>query len=162
MSPPLLHPLLVSPMMVSRGMTADLRCNFVSKTRISPMLLDSTTNPLLAQRPWSGGSMSPTDTLVGCVALSTAFKPFTPVAPPENELIMSQPGPNGWQLTLGGVIVILGPKPCGGRGRLCDGITLGLGDGIEDSVGGLAPVEFFEKRGAVDGVKKGPVSKEQP
>ena len=39
--------------------------------------------------------------LVGCDALSTAFSPFTPVAPPDDVLMLSQPGPSGWQLTEG-------------------------------------------------------------
>ena len=34
----------------------DFRCKAVLKIRISPMLLVSTTNPLPAHRPWSGGS----------------------------------------------------------------------------------------------------------
>ena len=36
-----------------------------------------------------------------CSALSTAFKPFTPVAPPVDVLIPSHPVPSGWQLTDG-------------------------------------------------------------
>src|SRR5581483_221149 len=93
-SPPLLQPRPVSPMRVSSGIGADKRCNAVSKTMISPMLLASTTLPRPAHRPWSGGSMSPC-VLVGSVALSTAFSPLTPTAPPAEELTMSQPGPSG-------------------------------------------------------------------
>src|SRR5208282_1725405 len=160
MSPPLLHPLLVSPIRVSKGMTADARCKSVLKTRISPRLLASTTYPFPAQRPWSAGSMSPTR-LVGSPPLSTAFKPFTPVAPPEDELMLSHPGPNGWQLTVGGVTAA---SLCGRRERRArpgDGITFGLGK-IPDSFSGLGTTASVEARGAVDGEKKGPVSKEQP
>ena len=42
MSPPLLQPLLVSPMRVSSGMTCESRWSLVLKIRISPMLLAST------------------------------------------------------------------------------------------------------------------------
>ena len=64
------------------------------------MLLVSTTYPLPAQRPWSAGSMSPSG-LVDSVPLSTAFRPFTPTEPPADVLMGSQPGPSGWQLTVG-------------------------------------------------------------
>ena len=39
--------------------------------------------------------------LVGSDALSTAFRPFTLVAPPFDVLIRSQPRRSGWQLTEG-------------------------------------------------------------
>ena len=64
------------------------------------MLLVSTTNPLPAHSPWSAGSMSPSG-LVDSVPLSTAFRPFTPTAPAADALMGSQPGPSGWQLTVG-------------------------------------------------------------
>ena len=58
-------------------------------------------------------------TLVLSVPLSTAFRPFTPVAPPEDVLMVSQPGPSGWQLTVGGT----GSEPLRrgktGSGRAC-------------------------------------------
>src|SRR5208282_2151651 len=161
MSPPLLHPLLVSPIMVSRGMTADARSKAVLKTRISPMLLASTTYPFPAHRPWSAGSMSNPETLVLCVALSTAFRPFTPVAPPEDKLMLSHPGPNGWQLTVGGATAT---SLCGRREKRRtpgSGITCGI-DRIPDPVRGLATAGSPQARGAVDGEKKGPVSNEQP
>src|SRR5271168_5403913 len=103
MSPPLLHPLLVSPIRVSSGMTADRRPRDVSKIRTSPMLLASTTYPFPAHRPWSAGSMSIPKGLVISEALSTAFNPFTPVAPPEEKLMLSQPARKGSQLTVGGL-----------------------------------------------------------
>lgn len=125
------------------------------------MLLASTTDPLPAQRPWSAGSMSVPSTLVLCEVLSTAFRPFTPVAPPEDELIWSQPGPNGWQLTAGGV----GSAPP--RGRVGDGRASGRSGEIADPASGLAAAEEADaaelrERDAVDGEKKGPVSREQP
>ena len=64
------------------------------------MLLVSTTDPLPAHRPWSGGSMSPRG-FVASEALSTALRPFTPVAPPAEVLMLSQPAPSGWHLTVG-------------------------------------------------------------
>ena len=39
--------------------------------------------------------------LVVSDALSTAFRPFTLVAPPADVLMRSQPRPSGWQLTDG-------------------------------------------------------------
>ena len=45
--------------------------------------------------------MSPTATLVGSEALSTAFSPLTPVAPPADVLMLSQPAPSGSHLTAG-------------------------------------------------------------
>src|SRR5487761_667241 len=87
-------------MIVSSEIGEDARCRAVLKTRISPMLLVSTTRPLPAHRPWSGGSTS-LNSLAVWVALSTAFRPFTPVAPPADVLMLSQPGPRGTQLTDG-------------------------------------------------------------
>src|ERR1035438_6569600 len=87
-------------MIVSSEIGEDARCKAVLKTRISPMLLVSTTRPLPAQRPWSGGSTS-LNSLEVFSALSTAFRPFTPVAPPADVLMRSQPGPRGRQLTDG-------------------------------------------------------------
>ena len=77
------------------------------------MLLASTTNPLPAHRPWSAGSMSPSG-LVGSVPLSTAFRPFTPTAPPADLLMGSQPGPSGWQLTVGAGVYGISAGPDAG------------------------------------------------
>ena len=57
--------------------------------------------------------------LVLSVPLSTAFRPFTPLAPPADVLIGSQPAPSGWQLTVGGV----GSAPS--RLKTGDGIACG-------------------------------------
>src|SRR5271163_3304453 len=104
--------------------------------------------------------MSKCKTLVLCWALSTASKPFTPTAPPENRLMVSQPGPIGSQLTVGG-----GGSACGGRGRLCSGMTFRR-DGFAVWISGLAAAASFEEEEAekdsVDGVWTGPVSKAQP
>jgi hypothetical protein len=99
--------------------------------------------------------------LVLCAALSTAFKPFTPVAPPELELIKSQPRPNGWQLTVGGLTAAAAFGSIGGRGRFGSGIVLGLSGGIADPLNRLLRVGS-RARGSVDGEKNGPESKEQP
>src|SRR6202035_4706013 len=99
-SPPLLQCRFPSPITVSREMTGDVRFRALLKISISPMLLVSITDPLPPHSPWSGGSAS-LNLLVLCVALSTALMPFTPVAPPANELMLSQPGRSGWQLTVG-------------------------------------------------------------
>ncbi len=64
------------------------------------MLLVSTTDPLPAHRPWSGGSTSE-NSLVVCSALSTAFSPLTPTAPAAELLIVSQPSASGSHLTVG-------------------------------------------------------------
>ena len=163
-SPPLLYPLAVSPMRVSSGMGADLRCRAGLKTRISPMLLVSTTYLLLAHSPWSAGSMSGgTRMLVLSVPLSTAFRPFTPFAPPADVLIGSQPGPSGWQLTAGGV----GSAPS----RLKTGDGIACGPSFTPAASCFAVAAFFAAaaaagdeadRPAVDGAGNGPVSREQP
>src|ERR1700689_1620927 len=164
-SPPLLYPLAVSPIRVSSGMGADLRCRAVLKTRISPMLLVSTTYLLLAQSPWSAGSMSGgTRMLVLSVPLSTAFRPFTPFAPPADVLIGSQPGPSGWQLTVGGG----GSAPS----RLKTGDGIACGPSFAAAASCFAVAAFFAaaaaaagdeaKSPAVDGDGNGPVSREQP
>src|ERR1700722_3781303 len=87
-------------MTVSNEIGEDARCKAVLKTRISPMLLVSSTRPLPAHRPWSGGSTS-LNMLAVWLALSTALQPLTPVAPPAEVLMRSQPGPRGTQLTDG-------------------------------------------------------------
>ena len=76
------------------------------------MLFVSTTDPLPAHRPWSGGSMSPRG-FVASEALSTAFRPLTPVAPPAEVLMLSQPAPSGWHLTVG--ITGVGAASAAGR-----------------------------------------------
>src|ERR1035438_7310170 len=96
--------------------------------------------------------MSPTR-LVLCSALSTAFKPFTPTAPSEDESMVSQPGPSGSQLTVGGVTPTAACAWPGRRGRLGNGKACWLGD--------EAAAES-EARGSTLSVKKGPVSKAQP
>jgi len=79
------------------------------------------------------------------------------VAPPSDKLIWSHPGPNGSQLTAGG-----GGSTAGGRGRLCDGITLWLVTESAVRAAASFAAESTDEREAVDGEKNGPVSKEQP
>jgi hypothetical protein len=68
--------------------------------------------------------------------------------------MVSQPGPNGWQLTDGGV------GSAAASGSLGEGMTPRLREGIADSVNGFARVGPAEG-GSVEGEKKGPVSREQ-
>src|SRR5215469_5895168 len=152
-SPPLLQRRCVRPITVSRGMTGDTRFRALLKIRISPMLLVSTTDPLPAHRPWSGGSMSPMK-LVFIEALSTALMPFTLAEPPANELMLSQPGRSGWQLTVG--IVTAGPLTCGTRGR-SNGMALDLSSDFA-----CAFRVWLAVRCAVDGVRNGPVIRSHP
>src|SRR3984957_21159344 len=98
--------------------------------------------------------MSRPSGLVLCVALSTAFSPFTPVAPPEDRLMRSQPGPSGWQLTEGGA----GSGPFfGSAGDLSVSGTSG-------SATGWSPPDPPPPGGrvTVDGVDTGPVSRAHP
>src|ERR1700739_848327 len=144
-------------------MTDDCRSKAVLKIRSSPTLLASTTYPLPAHKPWSAGSLS----LCGLpaassnVPLSTAFRPFTPTAPPEDELMVSQPGPNGWQLTAGGAGS--GPRRRTGAG---DGKALGPWGEIAvpargAAASGAARAGLAAEIGVVAGDRNGPVSKEQ-
>src|SRR5205823_9299746 len=114
--PALLQFRLVRPITVSSGMTGDTRLRAWLKIRISPMLLVSTTLPLPAHRPWSGGSMSPMK-LVFCEALSTALMPLTPTAPPLDELMLSQPRLSGRQVTVGMTTEVELRLYAGTRGR---------------------------------------------
>src|SRR5215831_11534190 len=149
-SPPLLQCRFPSPITVSKEMTGEVRFRALLKIRISPMLLVSTTDPLPAHRPWSGGSMSPMK-LVFSEALSTALMPFTLVAPPANELMLSQPGRSGWQLTVG--ILTTGPLACPG--------TWGRSNGMARARSGdvACTLRDWLERCAVDGVGNGPVSR---
>ena len=150
-SPPLLQCRFVSPISVSSEMTGDARFSALLKIRISPMLFVSTTEPLPAHSPWSGGSTSLN--LAGIVvfaALSTALMPFTLAEPPANELMLSQPGRSGWQLTVG--ILTVGPLTCGTRGRI-NGIAAPPSDFV------AAFRVWLAVRCAVDGVWNGPVSR---
>src|SRR5579863_4733175 len=153
-------------MRVSRGIGDDNRCRRWLKTRISPMLLVSTTYPLPAHRPWSAGSMSPSG-LVGSEALSTAFRPLTPTAPPADVLMESQPGPG--QLTVGagemggsaagGSELPLAPRETG-AGMTCGGSDAAAFVASVFAAAALATTAGDEaERPAVDGVETGPVSR---
>ncbi len=74
----------------------------------------------------------------------------------------SQPGPNGWQLTLGGA-----GSTAGGCGRRWTGMAFGLDEGPADGprsdwTSAAATPSWFEVNDSVDGEKKGPEIKEQP
>ena len=169
MSPPLLQPLLVSPIRVSSGMTEEIRLSRVLKIRISPRLLSSTTYPLPAHRPWSAGSMSPFG-LVLSVPLSTALRPLTPFAPSGPRLILSHPDPGGSQFTDGGA----GSGPflaTIGDGRAwasADGLARRAAAALRAAVSALAVLAAAlaladpTANDAVDGVANGPVSRLHP
>src|SRR5262249_32482904 len=99
-----------------------------------------------------GGSTS-LKMLAVCVALSTALMPFTLVDPPANELMLSQPGRSGSQLTVGTVMVGVWPAAAGTRGRI-NGIALALSCAFADRLS-----VWLGVRWAVDGVRNGPVSR---
>jgi hypothetical protein len=85
--------------------------------------------------------------------MSTAFNPFTPMAPPEEELIVSQPGPAGWQLTAGGA----GSGPV--RWMVGAGTDLAICPGASPPE--LAEPGLPPEIGAVAGAANGPVSNVQ-
>ncbi len=132
------------------------------------MLLVSTTDPLPAHRPWSGGSMSPRG-FVASDALSTAFRPLTPVAPPAEVLMLSQPAPSGWHLTVGMIGVgaacsaCAAPKPvdAGARPPV---VGPGIACGRDNAVAAfrLAAARLDDEADAVEAVVNGPVKSEQP
>src|SRR5450755_3437879 len=128
------------------------------------MLFVSTTEPLPAHRPWSGGSMSPRG-FVASEALSTAFRPFTPVAPPADVLMLSQPAPSGWHRTVGMIGVGAASTVAAARGdaalRLAAvGPGIACGPDNPDAALGLAVALVDDD--AVELVVKGPLSSEQP
>jgi hypothetical protein len=89
--------------------------------------------------------------------LSTALSPLTPVAPPAEVLMLSQPAPSGWHLMLGitGVGVAAGAAEPVAR-AVGNGIACGPANAVFGAVVGLA-VE-----GAVDDVTTGPLRSEHP
>ena len=133
------------------------------------MLLVSTTDPLPAHRPWSGGSMSPRG-LVGSEALSTALRPFTPVAPPDDVLMLSQPAPSGWHLTVGitgvgaaAASAWAAPKPKDASARLpVVGASIACGPDNAVAAFGPAAAVLDDEADAVEAVVNGPVNSEQP
>src|SRR5580700_10795077 len=99
--------------------------------------------------------------------LSTAFRPFTPTAPPVDELTLSQPGPNGSQLTVGGTASASGESnakawdACAGCRRTGDGMICGAEDEVADGLRGAAMAAAFEATDSKDGDTNGPLSKVQ-
>jgi hypothetical protein len=90
--------------------------------------------------------------------LSTAFSPLTPVAPPADVLIVSQPAPSGWHLIVG--ITGVGATAGAAGGALAravgSGSACGPANALFGAFVGLAVV------GAVDDVTTGPLRSEQP
>ena len=104
--------------------------------------------------------------MAGSEALSTAFSPFTPVAPPADVLMLLQPAPIGWHRTVGiigvgaaaAVAALRHPAAAGPR---LAGVGAGIANGpdIADSVLGAALIVAAE---VVEVVTNGPVNNEQP
>ena len=136
------------------------------------MLLVSTTNPFPAHRPWSAGSMSRPDVLVGSVALSTAFRPFTPTEPPSDMLMRSQPGPSGSQLTVGAgttgsapalKLALIRAIRAVAPERMAAGDHVACVSDLAAAASAFAVAACDEAdRPAVDGAGNGPESREQP
>src|SRR5579884_2507019 len=109
--------------------------------------------------------MSPTATLVGSDALSTAFNPLTPVAPPADVLMLSQPAPMGWQRTAG-MIGVGAAAAAAARfeARSClAGISIGIAWGAANAPALARAVAFTDAdEDAVEPVTNGPLSSVQP
>jgi hypothetical protein len=93
--------------------------------------------------------------LVGSEALSTAFSPFTPVAPPADVLMLSQPAPGGWHRTVGMIGV-------GAASALKDSAARPAAVGPGIACGPDDPASAFGVADVVEVVMNGPVSSEQP
>ena len=102
--------------------------------------------------------------LVASEPLSTAFSPFTPVAAPADVLMLSQPAPSGWHLTVG----ITGAAAAAAAARTDAGAWLrSVGAGIACGRGKAAPTfraaaAWLDDKDAVEAALNGPVSSEQP
>ena len=98
-----------------------------------------------------------------CVALSTAFRPFTAVAPPAEVLMLSQPGPSGWQLTDGsGLEGLLAPsaRRCAAETWSCRRSSGGIAPAVPSFAAcRTLPTWWPDAAAAVDGVLTGPVSR---
>src|SRR5436305_7853342 len=104
--------------------------------------------------------MSPMATLVGSEALSTAFSPLTPVAPPAEVLMLSQPAPIGWHRAAG--MIGVGAASARAARRAARWWLAGVSNGIAcgpDIIGALGLTgAFVDADGdAVEGVTNGPV-----
>ena len=101
--------------------------------------------------------------LVGSEALSTAFSPFTPVAPPADVLMLSQPGPSGWQLTDGSAgSAVRARRPEAAGWRRPAGAGMACGRGNVAPARNLAAALPRDAADPVDGVLNGPLNSEQP
>jgi len=98
---------------------------------------------------------------VASEALSTAFSPFTPMAPPAAVLMVSQPAPTGSHLTVG----IIGAEAAGAAAAPTDAgpwlgvVGPGKACGPEDRAVAFGPAVVPP---AVEVVMNGPLSSEQP
>ena len=109
--------------------------------------------------------MSPTATLVGSEALSTALSPLTPVAPPADALMLSQPAPIGWHRTAGMMGVGAAAAMAARRAdrSWLAGVSNGIACGPDIAAAALGPaVGAADDGDAVEDVMNGPVSSEQP
>jgi hypothetical protein len=105
---------------------------------------------------------------VASEALSTAFRPLTPVAPPAEVLMLSQPAPSGWHLTVG--ITGVGAASAAAVPKLMDAgerlpvVGPGIACGRDKAVAAfrLAAARLDDETDAVDAVVNGPVKSEQP
>src|SRR5947209_12561927 len=107
--------------------------------------------------------MSPMATLVGSEALSTAFSPFTPVAPPADVLMLSHPAPSGWHRTVG--MIGVGAAAAAARPRAPARLR-GVGDGIawgpDNPALALGAAWVDDEEDVVEDVMNGPLRSEQP
>ena len=102
--------------------------------------------------------MSPTATLLGSDALSTAFRPLTPVAPAADVLMLSQPAPSGWHRTVG-MIGVGATAARGDPAASIAGVRAGIACAPEDAAAALGLAVGDD---AVEDVTNGPLKSEQP
>jgi hypothetical protein len=98
-------------------------------------------------------------------ALSTASNPFTPVAPPADVLMLSQPEPSGSQRTDGiiGIGAAAALAACGDAALSLAGVGAGIANAPDNSAPGLRVAgALLVDEDAVEFVTNGPVSSEQP
>src|SRR5580704_17251083 len=97
--------------------------------------------------------------------LSTAFSPFTPIAPPADVLMLSQPAPSGWHRTVGmiGAGAASAVDPARGDAALrLAAVGPGIACGPDNPVAAFGPDVALVDTDAVELVVNGPLSSEQP
>ena len=97
-----------------------------------------------------------------CSALSTAFSPLTPIAPPADVLMLSQPALSGPHLTLGitGAGSMAARRDAGATLRSV-GARIACGPDSPAAAFGLAATPLDDED-VVEAVVDGPLSSEQP